>query len=188
MPLLEHFDLLAPVYDRLIRPPDPDVLRRIGRFPVEGALLDAGGGTGRVAETLSDMASHVIVADLSAGMLKQATRKYGLQTVESLTEVLPFADHSFARVIMVDSLHHVFSQERTALELWRVIKPGGIIVIEEPDIRTFSVKLVALAEKLALMRSKFLSPENIAQLFDRTKSKVHIEREGYTAWVVVEKI
>ena len=187
MPLLDHFDLFAPVYDRVFRPPDPQMISRIGKFPVEGALLDAGGGTGRVAETLVSLASSVVVADLSTGMIRQAAQKDGLHTVLSTTEQLPFTDHSFERVIMVDALHHVNSQESTAKEMWRVTKPGGIIVIEEPDIRNFTVKLVALAEKLAMMRSRFLSPLQIAELFDHSDADFDIVTEGYTAWVVIQK-
>ena len=59
---------------------------------------------------------------------------------------------------MVDALHHVIHQGQTAREMYRVLKPGGRIVIEEPDIRKFGVKLIAVAEKLLLMRSHFLSP------------------------------
>jgi hypothetical protein len=63
-------------------------------------------------------------------------------------------------------------------------------VIEEPDIRTCAVKLVALGEKLALMRSHFLSPIQIASLFQAKKSpsaRSRIEVEGWNAWVVIEK-
>lgn len=187
MPLLDHFDLLAPVYDKLIKPPNPEKLSQVGRFPVDGALLDAGGGTGRVAEILSNQATQVIVADLSLGMLRQTVQKGCLRAVVSATEKLPFEDAFFERVIMVDALHHVCSQEVTARELWRVIKPGGLIIIEEPDIHRFSVKLIALAEKLALMRSKILSPEQIAGLFVTVGALIHIEKEGYAAWVVAEK-
>jgi len=44
-------------------------------------------------------------------------------------------DHSFDRVLMVDALHHVVNQAETICELYRVLKPGGRLVIEEPDLR-----------------------------------------------------
>ena len=40
---------------------------------------------------------------------------------------------SFERVIMVDALHHVYNHARAAAELWRFVKPGGRIVIEEEN-------------------------------------------------------
>lgn len=60
----------------------------------------------------------------------------------------------FLRGIVVDALYHMVNQRQAAQELWHVLKPSGRIIIEEPDIRIFAVKLVALVEKLALMRSR----------------------------------
>ena len=48
-PPFDHFGLLAPLYERFIRIPDAGVLRRLLDVGPEHALLDVGGGTGRVA-------------------------------------------------------------------------------------------------------------------------------------------
>jgi demethylmenaquinone methyltransferase/2-methoxy-6-polyprenyl-1,4-benzoquinol methylase len=87
----------------------------------------------------------------------------------------------------VDALHHVIDHAATARELWRVLKPGGRILIEEPDIRTFSAKMVALAEKLALMRSHFISPTRIAGLFPYPEASLRVERDRFNAWIIVNK-
>jgi ubiquinone/menaquinone biosynthesis C-methylase UbiE len=87
----------------------------------------------------------------------------------------------------VDALHHVIDQRHTAHEMYRVLKPGGRIVIEEPDIRTFGVKLIALGEKLLLMRSHFLSPERIVALFSFDSAKTSVHAAEGSAWVVIEK-
>ncbi len=186
-PLFDHFGLLAPLYERFIRPKNPDRLCSLVDCPPAGIVLDAGGGTGRVAQYLSTHANRVIVADESHKMLRQAGAKAFLEPVCTLTESLPFLDDSFDRIIMVDALHHVEHQHHTALELWRVLKPGGKIVVEEPDIRHFAVKLIALGEKLALMRSHFLSPPNITALFDVPNASTSVEVEGGISWVVVKK-
>jgi demethylmenaquinone methyltransferase/2-methoxy-6-polyprenyl-1,4-benzoquinol methylase len=184
--MFDHFGILAPFYERVIRPKIPEKLIGLLRLPVDGRLLDAGGGTGRISQALRDLSEHVVIADASAKMLQQAQVKGGLITVHSLSEALPFSQHTFDRVIMVDALHHVINQDKTIKELWRVVKPGGIVVIEEPDIRTTVIKVVALAEKIALMRSRFLSPLEIAALFPQdTRPQIHVE--GYNAWVVIEK-
>ena len=61
-------------------------------------------------------------------------------------------------------------------------------MIEEPNIRSFGVKLIALFEKAALMRSHFLSPMQIADLFRMHDAHVQIEGEGSSsAWIVVVK-
>ena len=187
MPIFDHFDFLAPLYETFIPPKDPHEIWALAELPVDGALLDAGGGTGRVAQYMTGKASPVVVADLSFKMLAEARQKEGLRPVSAHTEKLPFADETFARIIMVDALHHVCDQRATADELWRTLKPGGRIVIEEPDLRTFVVKLLALAEKVALMRSHFLSPPRIAALFDQPDARVRVEAGKFNAWVIVEK-
>ena len=187
MPLFDHFDVIAPIYDKVIGFRQPEAILKTADLPVDGRILDAGGGTGRVSGTLVGKANQIIVADLSFKMLKEASLKDGLQIVQSHSEFLPFPDNFFERVIMVDALHHVCDQRDTAVELWRVLKPGGRIVIEEPDVRTLAVKFVAFAEKIALMRSHFLSPIEIEKLFPFPGAVTSVNREGYTAWVVVEK-
>ena len=190
MPILDHFGSLAPVYDRLIKPKAPEYLWNLLQLPTDGLLLDAGGGTGRVAQFMLKKSAGVILVDLSMEMLKESREKGDFLRVCSHTEGFPFPNESFSRILMVDALHHVCDQRQTALELWRVLEPGGYLVIEEPDLRTFSVKLVAIAEKLALMRSHFLSPPDIAALFDFPQADVCVETEhnGFNAWVIVQKL
>lgn len=177
----DHFDVIAPVYARATYS-SLEKMRAYAALPAKGRLLDVGGGTGRVASTLRGSVDEVVIADVSMGMLKQAPRTT-LRPVCAFSEFLPFHSDSFERILMVDALHHVVDQPSTAKEMLRVLKPGGRIVIEEPDIRTFGVKLIALAEKLLLMRSHFLSPQQIAGLF---KDAV-VHAEDSSVWVVVTK-
>jgi ubiquinone/menaquinone biosynthesis C-methylase UbiE len=186
MPLFDHFSWLAPFYDRFAKPKEDNRFVDYAGLPTAGRLLDVGGGTGRVAYSLLGKASQLIVVDLSFEMLRQAIAKPGLLPANAYSEGLPFPDGSFDCVIMVDALHHVVNQVQTAQELWRVLRPGGRIVIEEPDIRTFLVRLVALGEKLLLMRSHFLNPSQIADLFP-SPARVRVETEAYTAWIIVER-
>jgi ubiquinone/menaquinone biosynthesis C-methylase UbiE len=184
----DHFDWLAPLYDRIIPPKEPERLIKLAGLPVEGKLLDAGGGTGRISGTLAGQAGSIFIADPSLKMLQKASQKDGLRPIGSTAENLPFADCSFEIVIMVDALHHVYDQDRTAAEMFRVLKPGGRIVVEEPDIRIGVVKIIAVMEKLALMRSRFLSPVQMARLFAHPHARTRIEWEGFNAWVIVDKI
>jgi ubiquinone/menaquinone biosynthesis C-methylase UbiE len=188
----DHFDVIAPVFART-NYSSLDMMRRLAALPAKGRLLDVGGGTGRVSSGLRADVDEIVIADASMGMLKQSASlsrrfdcaQHRLQAVGGYSEALPFPDSSFERIIMVDALHHVISHAESAREMFRVLKPGGRIVIQEPDIQTFIVKLIALAEKLLLMRSHFLSADSIAALFPNAKTNIILEDSS--AWVVVEK-
>jgi ubiquinone/menaquinone biosynthesis C-methylase UbiE len=187
MPIFDHFGWLAPYYDRLISSDHREIWMRLLE-PIPGALLlDAGGGTGRAVERLDCSWCQVVVADASFKMLRQAVSKPELVGVQSYAEELPFTPNCFDRIMMVDALHHVKNQVATAVDLFRVLKPGGVLVIEEPDINKFAVKIIAIAEKLALMRSHFLSPQEIANLFQGLPAQISIEYESPNVFVIVRR-
>jgi demethylmenaquinone methyltransferase/2-methoxy-6-polyprenyl-1,4-benzoquinol methylase len=182
-----HFDFLAPLYDRIIKPADPGKISRLIGLPIRGSLLDVGGGTGRTSYGLKDFVPNIVIADSSLGMLNQASEKRAFSTICSYSEQLPFKNQSFERVIMVDALHHVKDIQITIDEIWRVVVPGGRIVIEEPNIQKIPIKFIALMEKLVLMRSHFISPEKIKEIFCYPNASIRIESEGLTSWVIIEK-
>ncbi|NPA93264.1 MAG: methyltransferase domain-containing protein [Chloroflexi bacterium] len=180
-----HFDLIAPWYERLIHPQDPTRLLEALQLTPESRVLDAGGGTGRVAQFLQP-AQQLVVADLSVGMLRYAKEKPGVQAVAALTEQLPFPPATFDRIVMVDALHHVFQQEKSVQELWRVLAPGGRLIIEEPDFNLPIIKALALGEKILLMRSHFLKPEEIAALLP-PEAHVEITSQSGMAHIIATK-
>jgi demethylmenaquinone methyltransferase/2-methoxy-6-polyprenyl-1,4-benzoquinol methylase len=186
--MIDHFSILAPFYDRLIGSPNTDNLKTILNLPTNGWILDAGGGTGRVASHLGEGARGVILCDLSHPMLKQSAEKNGVLPVNSTVDRLPFADNSIDRIIVVDALHHFKQAQRAIRELMRVLKPGGRLVVEEFDIGTLFVKFIALAEKMLLMGSHFYSPEEITQMATSPESSVNTVRNGrYSVWIVIDK-
>ena len=129
MPILDHFGLLAPFYDRAIKPAFPQKLITLLDLPADGLVLDAGGGTGRIAQFLTGKIQSIVIADSSLEMLQQAAQKNCCSLVCSNTESLPFPDELFTRILMVDALHHVINQICSRLDhnharIVTVIPPG----------------------------------------------------------------
>jgi len=186
--MFDHFDFLASIYDRFIGIQEHQKLIELLELPISGKLLDAGGGTGRVSHQIHSLVEKVLICDPSFKMLKQAKNKGGLFPIKSHVEKLPFPDESFERIIVIDSFHHFCDQNESVKDLIRVLKPGGRLVIEEPDINHFAVKMVAIAEKLFFMRSTFYSPKQIQDIFFSNGISANIEHDGkFTAWIIVDK-
>jgi ubiquinone/menaquinone biosynthesis C-methylase UbiE len=183
---IDHFGLIAGFYDRLGQFRVTEPLLGALSLSSKSLLLDVGGGTGRVAVALRDHVREVFVVDVSDGMLRRANAK-GLVTVCAPVESLPFPSGTIDRIIMIDALHHIKDQQQSADELWRVLAPGGRILIIEPDIRRFFVKLIAIGEKLLLMRSHFLNSEEIRSLFLDPKGRVDWFFNEINVYLVVEK-
>ena len=186
--MMDHFALMAAVYDRLIGPPDMDRMKRLLKLPASGRLLDAGGGTGRVAAAVNGLVDHAVVGDFSLAMLRQAKVKGRLNTVRLSAEQLPFSDEIFSRVLIVDALHHVPDQKRAIGELLRVLQPGGRLLIEEPDIGLWAVKGVALIERMLLMTSHMYSSAEIIRMIGHYGALGRVlERDHFRVWIGVDK-
>jgi demethylmenaquinone methyltransferase/2-methoxy-6-polyprenyl-1,4-benzoquinol methylase len=183
---LDHFRLVAPHYDRIFSYEDDGRLKDLLQLPANGWLLDAGGGTGRVAETLRHLTDHLVIVDESEGMLRQARDK-GLTAVQAEVEALPFRSSGLHRILSVDTYHHLRDQGRAAAELMRTLASPGRLVLQEPDISHRGVKLIALGERVLLMRSRFLPPEAVQGMFDAHGGRVTLLREGALFWLIAEK-
>jgi demethylmenaquinone methyltransferase/2-methoxy-6-polyprenyl-1,4-benzoquinol methylase len=185
--MLDHFDILAPLYDRLMGAPDAERLALHLRPTSRGCLLDLGGGTGRVSNRLRGRFDRAVVCDPSGRMLAKARRK-GLDGIRGRAEALPFSDAAFDRVLVVDALHHFADPPSAMGEIARVLRPGGRVVIEEFDADRAVVRMAALAEKMAWMKSRFFRPRDIRRIMQMCGLEADIaDRHRFSVWVVGDK-
>lgn len=102
-----------------------DFYQRITSACRPGRTLEIGGGTGNLKEYLSRVISTDI---LPTGWLDAAAD----------AQELPFTELSFANIVGVDVLHHIERPIRFFEESFRVLKPGGRIILIEPAITPLS--------------------------------------------------
>jgi SAM-dependent methyltransferase/uncharacterized protein YbaR (Trm112 family) len=105
------------------------------------------GGSGIDAEFLARAGAHVILSDISLGVVLQArerARRFGLDItpVVADAEALPFRDASIDVVYVHDGLHHLERPERGLAEMVRVARLA--VSISEPAAAAVTVAAVRL--------------------------------------------
>ena len=101
-------------------------------------FADIGGGYGRLANEYLKRAHIVIIFDYSKTELEQAKEVYGdrIETRSGDIYSLPFKDGELDGLMMVRVTHHLKDMNAAIAELYRVLKPGGVAVIEVANKRT----------------------------------------------------
>ena len=121
---------------------------------VDGAILDAGCGTGLVGVELAALGAHTIDGvDLSPGMLEQAraTGVYRTLTAADLTHPLPLAADAYDALVCVGTLTHGHVGPGVLGEFARLVRPGGSVVATVLDDLWESGGYAAQARRLAEM-------------------------------------
>lgn len=95
-------------------------------------ILDAGSGTGIVAQQLSQF-GKVEAIDISNEAVKFA-KKRGVNIKKGSIVNLPFKENTFDLTLSLDVIYHqaVDSDQQALAELWRVLKPQGILILKVP--------------------------------------------------------
>lgn len=155
-------------------------------------ILDIAAGTGTSSMALRGDGITVVAADFSNGMLEQGRKLYPeLEFVFADAMKLPFQDGEFDVVTMSFGLRNVENHKIALGEFFRVLKPGGRLVICEfshvggvfgPLYRLY---LKHILPKLSALFSKtpeaydYLS-ESIAAWPNQIELKRDIEKAGFS--------
>ncbi len=101
-------------------------------------FADIGGGYGRLANEYLKRARKVYIFDYSKSELKQAREIYGdkIETKAGDIYKLPFKNGELDGLMMIRVTHHLEHLDKAVAELYRVLKPGGVAVIEVANKRT----------------------------------------------------
>ncbi|MFA1610881.1 class I SAM-dependent methyltransferase [Halobellus rubicundus] len=182
-------------FDRVARLYDAAMPRaRVGPFadafafadrPIE-RVLDLAGGTGRASRGLAALGVDAVVVDASAGMLARA-RDAGHPTVCADVTRLPVRTDAVDAAVVVDALHHVPDPDAALEAAARVVRPGGVLVVQEFHPRGLRGRALVAAERAVGFDSTFWRPAELCERLAAAGFEPRIAREGFD-YVVVGRV
>ncbi len=126
-----------------------DALFEAGFEPANEVILDLGAGACAYSRVMKDMfASTVVSIDIDRRLLSQAGR--GLDRVQCTASALPFRQHCFDGVLIIEVLEHLQDDRVCISESVRVLKddayllitvPNSFFILETHGMRVFSTEI-----------------------------------------------
>ena len=108
-----------------------------------GVVADLGAGEGTLAQMLARQAERVIAVDLSPKMVEfgsELARRHDLKNLEYRLgdiEEPPLDDASVDLAFLSQALHHAGSPQKALEQAFRIVKPGGQLVVLDLLQHTF---------------------------------------------------
>lgn len=101
-----------------------------------GCLLDVGGATGNLGYALRDRFERRIVVDIAEDCRLPAVSKGNEFFCKNVDITgLPGEDNSVDLIVALDFIEHIIDPEKFARECRRVLKSGGDVLINTPNIQ-----------------------------------------------------
>ncbi len=142
------FDSVADNYDLMNDMMSLGIHRLWKRYAINMAtlkpgehVLDLAGGTGDLTRLMAPIVGehgHIILADINAAMLGNGRSRLldrgisgNVDFAQVDAEQLPFPDDSFDLVTMAFGLRNVTNKQRALESLYRIIRPGGRLLVLE---------------------------------------------------------
>ena len=98
-------------------------------------ILDVAAGTGTSSASLARNGASVVAADFSEGMIEVGRQRQAgnpfVRFVQADAMALPFDDDSFDAVTISFGLRNIVDPKKGLAEFYRVVKPGGRVVVCE---------------------------------------------------------
>jgi 2-polyprenyl-3-methyl-5-hydroxy-6-metoxy-1,4-benzoquinol methylase len=134
------YDTIAADLDRIMNRYEIDKRRRIIADvllpgPLDGLhVLDAGCGSGLFTADLVARGAEVTSIDIGRGLVQEARKKAPAASLaQSSLQAIGFASGTFDAVLCTEVIEHTPDPRLSLGELFRVLKPGGTLVVTVPN-------------------------------------------------------
>jgi len=122
-------------------PYQPARFARLPSYVAGGRVLDVGCGNGNHLYSLRELGWQVVGVEPDAEAARYARMELGLDVRPTTLEEAGLATESVDVALMLHVLEHVPDPLRTLHEVHRILKPGGYLMVETPDVAGWPARL-----------------------------------------------
>jgi ubiquinone/menaquinone biosynthesis C-methylase UbiE len=135
----------------------------------DDVILDVGAGTGWIASNVAERCDEVYALEPVEKRVEHIKRRHPeVKAFSSLANSIPFPPNYFDKLYAVSSFHHFSDQEDALEEFRRVLKKGGLLLVNDSDGERFesSLERKILGKKVKFVASDRLDPMAKAHEFE----------------------
>ncbi len=141
-------------------------------LPRGKALLEVGCHAGVLLERFREQGWNARGVDPDPRAASFARSHYGLDVSASTLEEAGYAPASFDAAVMLHVIEHLDDPAATVRHLARVLRPGGVLVVETPIYDTFMYRLLG-------RRERSLSCDGHIYFYTARTLRALLERSGF---------
>jgi 2-polyprenyl-3-methyl-5-hydroxy-6-metoxy-1,4-benzoquinol methylase len=143
------------------------ILARVEREIPPGRCLDIGCGPGLFVEVAGERGWEGSGIDPNEDAVKWAKENVSDQVRLGTAETLEWPDEYFDCVTMFDVIEHMADPRVEMADVWRVLRPGGLLVVATPDAGALITRVLGahwLEMKRVPEHLQFFSVESLARM------------------------
>ena len=153
-------------------------------------VLDLAGGTGDLAALMASRvgdSGEVVLSDINASMLDVGRARLvdrgivgNVTFVQADAESLPFPDHHFDCITIAFGLRNVTNKERALASMFRVLKPGGRLLVLEfskPTLAALRPIYDAYSFKVLPVLGKAITGDAVSYQYLAESIRMHPDQE-----------
>lgn len=114
----------------------------IKRYKRNGRYLDIGCSYGIYLKAAREAGYTVSGVEIAPHAARYAKKELKLDVFDGTLEKVKFKKHTFDIVTLYDVLEHVPDIQKFLKEIYRIMKPGGVLVVQSPNSRSFAFKVL----------------------------------------------
>ncbi|MEF9992322.1 MAG: methyltransferase domain-containing protein [Peptostreptococcaceae bacterium] len=160
----------------------------ITRYDIGERILLVG-NIGTLGKKLRMLGVHVTILEDSAyhDICYSLIHNENCSVVKGCLELLPFSDHCFDKVIVLNQFNYTNNQTKALKEIYRVLNSHGEVIIQDPNLEKLKVKLKCLKQRVCGERIKYYSPKDIIEKLSHSKFKGVLENMNSEKYIYIGK-